>query len=101
MHALCCSVAGSDYNIAGVIPGSGSSNLRYSSTSNIPNNAFTVQILDDDILEAVEVIDVFLECAARENCYVPQNRYTITIVDNEDGTFYITLDYVVRHSLEA
>ncbi len=57
---------------------------------------FTVQILDDDILESVEVIDVFLECEAGENCYAPQNRYTITIVDNEDGTFYITVRPCLR-----
>ncbi len=87
-------VAGSDYNTAGVIPGSGNSNLRYRTNRPTPNQPFVVQILDDDILEPVEVIDVILECEAVENCYAPQRMYTITIVDDQDGTFYHDIEWI-------
>ena len=81
--------AGMDYVATGVRPDSGAnSNLRFRSTRNTPNNAFIVMIMDDDTPEPIEVIDVFLECEAVENCYAPQDRYTITIVD-PDGTVYL------------
>ena len=81
--------AGSDYNAAGTRPGGRRSNLRFGRSRNLPNRAFEVTILDDNIPESVEVINVQVRCEAEENCYSPRSFYTITIVDDqgENHTF--------------
>ena len=72
---------GHDYIPAGVRPDSGnSSNLRWSGNNTSPDEEFSVNIIVDDIPEPVEVFEVVLECEM--NCFLPQEVYTITIIDN-------------------
>ncbi|XP_064387691.1 uncharacterized protein LOC135335916 [Halichondria panicea] len=59
-------------------------NLRWGRDgSTLPNVAYEVTILDDDIPEPVEVVEVMVQCVAIENCYLPRARYTITIIDDQ------------------
>ena len=81
---LCYFTIGSDYTAAGVNPDSGgNSNLRYRRDRTTPLNPFTVDILDDDVPEPVEVVQVQLRCEDGENCYSPRSVYTMTIVDDQ------------------
>ncbi len=60
-------------------------NLRWRiiNSPTLPNVPYVVTILDDDIPEPVEVVEVIVQCVARENCYLPRTRYTITIIDDQ------------------
>ena len=72
---------GYDYVQTGVRPDSGnSSNLRWSGNNTSPDEEFLVNIIVDDIPEPVEVIEVVLVCEM--NCYLTQEIYTITIIDD-------------------
>ncbi len=76
---------GKDYGSTGLLPGTlgNSSKLEWRAGNSTPNNQFIVSIIDDDIPEPVEVLEIFVECEANENCYLPRQRYTITIVDDQ------------------
>ena len=74
---------GVDYIPAGVEPGTGDSNLRWS-RGNTPlpiNNSFSVTIIHNPEPEPIEIVEVQVECEERENCFLPRSVYTITIVD--------------------
>ncbi len=78
--------AGSDYTAPPLRNNGGryrNGNLRWRVGSITPNNPYVVTILDDDIPEPVEVVEVIVQCVARENCYLPRARYTITIIDDQ------------------
>ncbi len=78
--------AGEDYTLTGVRPGSGNSNMRWRRRNSAPVNRFIVPIIDDDIPEPNEKLEIFVECDASENCYLPRQSYTITIIDDQ-GTY--------------
>lgn len=75
--------AGSDYLTAGIRPGQGDSNLRWRANRVEPNDNMTITIINDTVPEAVEMLEVVVECDSNENCYLPRESYTITIVDDE------------------
>ena len=56
-------ISGMDYTTSGLRPGQGISNLRFAAIRDTPNNPFTVEIINDDEPEPLEVIDIFLECS--------------------------------------
>ena len=81
MQRFMISSQGSGYTPTGVKPDfGGRSNLRWSGNSSLPNEKFSINITVNDIPEPVEKFEVVLECEM--NCYLPQNKYTITIVDD-------------------
>ncbi|XP_064397880.1 uncharacterized protein LOC135344578 [Halichondria panicea] len=74
---------GEDCTLTGVRPGSGNSNMRWRRRNSAPVNRFIVPIIDDDIPEPIEKLEIFVECDASENCYLPRQSYTITIIDDQ------------------
>ena len=79
--------AGSDYTAPPPQRNGGldqNGNLRWGRDgATLPNVAYEVTILNDDIPEPVEVVEVMVQCVATENCYLPRTRYTITIIDDQ------------------
>ena len=78
--------AGSDYNDPQPQNNGGpteNGNLRWRAGDTLPRVPYVVTILDDDIPEPVEMVEVMVQCVARENCYLPRTRYTITIIDDQ------------------
>ncbi len=43
-------------------------------------------LIDDDNPEPVEVLEILVECD--ENCYLPQQVYTTTIIDDQGAYSY-------------
>ena len=63
-----------------------SSNLVWRAGNSAPNVRFTVPIINDDTLEPDEVLEIEIQCENNGNCYIPQQIYTITIIDDQ-GTY--------------
>ena len=63
-----------------------SSNLVWRAGNSAPNVRFTVPIINDDIPEPNEVLEIEIRCEDNGNCYIPQQIYTITIIDDQ-GTY--------------
>ncbi|XP_064387621.1 uncharacterized protein LOC135335889 isoform X1 [Halichondria panicea] len=79
-------IEGSDYNDPQPQNNGGpteNGNLRWRAGDTLPRVPYVVTILDDDTPEPVEVVEVMVQCVARENCYLPRTRYTITIIDDQ------------------
>ncbi|XP_064385779.1 uncharacterized protein LOC135334492 isoform X2 [Halichondria panicea] len=60
-----------------------SSNLVWRAGNSAPNVRFTVPIINDDIPEPNEVLEIEIRCEDNGNCYIPQQIYTITIIDDQ------------------
>ena len=52
----------------------------WNKNSSLPIEKFVVNIVSDEIPEPVEVFNVVLECEI--NCFLPQEVYSVTIVDD-------------------
>ena len=85
---------GEDYGSTGLLPGTpgNCSKLEWRAGNSTLNNCFLVPIIDDDIPEPIEVFEIFVECEANGNCYLPRQQYTITIIDDQ-GTY----NYILSH----
>ena len=65
----------------------GPSNLNWLRQSILPDERFIVPIINDDEPEYTEVLEVWVECV--ENCYLPQTKYIITIIDDDGMNIFM------------
>ena len=93
-------LAGADYNSTGLHPGKGKSNLIWKRHTSAPIAQFIVPIIDDDIPEPIEVLEIFVECEKNRNCYLPRQRYTITIIDDQ-GTYVARCNFHTYHLIHC
>ncbi len=75
-YILCisCIYIGEDF-------GEVSLDLHWEPLNILPNNRFIVPIINDDEPEYTEMFEVWVECV--KNCYLPQTKYIITIMDDD------------------
>ncbi len=69
--------------------------MRWRRRNSAPNNRFIVPIIDDEIPEPIEKLEIFVECDASENCYLPRQSYTITIIDDQGTYSYHAITKVI------